>query len=230
MGRDPSFDDLDARFQSPRKADGSNANNVHRLDFTKRKSRGKDRPAHSRASSSFGASATFVVLLATLFTGAGLLYLGERTSSPQVPSSAAGTISGRAAVIDGDTLEIRGQRIRLHGIDAPEAEQICRDGEGRAYRCGERAARALGDKVAWQVVSCEARDVDRYHRVVAVCRADGEDVNAWLAAEGWAVAYRQYGWDYVSAEASARRARRGLWSGTFEAPEDWRHREHGDRR
>ncbi|MBB4389894.1 hypothetical protein GGE61_006260 [Rhizobium leguminosarum] len=52
---------------------------------------------------------------------------------------------GRASVIDGDTIEIAGQRIRLNGIDAPESWQACRDAAGRPYRCGKDAAFALDE-------------------------------------------------------------------------------------
>jgi endonuclease YncB( thermonuclease family) len=172
------------------------------------------------------ASLTFVVLLTVLLTSAAILYVeGGPHDAPRLSAAPAepGIIAGRASVIDGDTLEIHGQRIRLHGIDAPESNQTCRDGDGRDYRCGERATRALSAKIGLQAISCEARDIDRYNRVVAVCSAAGEDVNAWLAAEGWAVAYRRYSRDYVGAEEAARSAQRGMWAGTFDSPEDWRH-------
>ena len=131
-------------------------------------------------------------------------------------------ITGPARVIDGDTLDVAGTRIRLHGIDAPEAQQSCQDSAGQPYRCGERATEALVRKIGQAAVACEARDVDRFGRVVAVCRLDGEDLSAWLVSQGWAIAYRRFSTDYVGFEEVARAERRGIWSGTFMKPERWR--------
>ncbi|HEX2727800.1 MAG TPA: thermonuclease family protein [Beijerinckiaceae bacterium] len=136
--------------------------------------------------------------------------------------AAADAVVGRASVVDGDTLDIRGTRIRLHGVDAPESAQTCRDANGQAWRCGQQAALALADHIGSANVSCEQKDVDRYKRVVAVCSAGGEDLNAWLVQHGYALAYRQYAKDYVDEEDSARRARRGVWAGAFTPPWDWR--------
>jgi endonuclease YncB( thermonuclease family) len=141
---------------------------------------------------------------------------------PALAASDAPTLTGRASVIDGDTIEIHGRRVRLHGIDAPESDQTCQDGNGRQYRCGQRAALALADKIGSSPVSCEQRDVDRYKRIVAICRSGGEDLNRWIVSEGWAIAYRRYSSDYVSAESSARAAKAGLWAGSFMPPEEWR--------
>ena len=150
---------------------------------------------------------------------------GGSQTQPLLVPPAASTIIGRASVIDGDTIEIRGQRIRFFGIDAPESGQTCHDGNGQSYRCGQHAALARADKVGQKTVECDQRDVDRYRRIVAVCRVGSDDLNAWLVWEGWAVAYRQYSKDYVQAEEDAKAAKRGLWAGEFSQPEVWRRSE-----
>ena len=131
-------------------------------------------------------------------------------------------VSGIATVIDGDTLEVHGRRIRLHGIDAPESGQTCTTAAGRTWRCGRRAALALAVHIGRTPVRCTPRGSDRYGRMIAVCRLGGEDLNGWMVAQGLALAYRRYSRDYVADEARARAARRGIWQGTFIAPRDWR--------
>ena len=134
----------------------------------------------------------------------------------------AQTTTSVASVTDGDSLEIRGTRIRLHGIDAPESRQLCTRPSGQSWRCGQQAALALSDRIGRRSVSCVARDIDPYERSIAVCSQDGVDLNAWMVREGWAVAYRRYSRDYVRDEADARRAGRNIWSGTLVMPWDWR--------
>ena len=114
-------------------------------------------------------------------------------------------VTGPARVIDGDTLEIQGQRIRLHGIDAPESRQLCYL-DGKPWQCGKDAANALADKIARQPVTCEDLGRDRYERIIARCTVAGEDIESWMVREGLALAYRRYSLDYVEEEADAKAA------------------------
>jgi endonuclease YncB( thermonuclease family) len=133
-----------------------------------------------------------------------------------------GIIVGVASVIDGDTIEIHGRRIRLHGFDAPESAQRCLDKDGAPWPCGQRASLALADKIGRRTVTCRPVDIDRWERLVARCFVGGEDLGAFMVAGGHAVAYRKYSERYVHHERAARRAGVGMWAGSFVMPWDWR--------
>ena len=137
-------------------------------------------------------------------------------------ASAQDVLMGPARVLDGDTVEIKGQRVRLHGIDAPESAQTCTDGAGRSYRCGRAAMNALASLIGGGSVACRILDRDRYGRLIAVCYRNRVDLNGSMVAAGHALAYRQYGTAYAGHEKAARARRLGLWQGRFEAPWEWR--------
>jgi len=134
-------------------------------------------------------------------------------------------MEGRASVIDGDTVEIAGQRIRFNGIDAPESRQHCDDAKGFDYPCGRRAAQAL-DKflAASRPLHCSFVDRDRYGRLVGNCdRADGRSVQKWLVEQGLALDWPRYSSGAFAAEqGAAKAAHRGVWQGRFDQPWDWR--------
>ena len=136
-------------------------------------------------------------------------------------------VVGRASVTDGDTIMIQGRKVRLHGIDTPEGGQTCESSKRTTYQCGTAATRILDRKIGNSTVSCIHEDTDRYGRTVGTCTLlpSGENLQAFMVASGFALAYRKYSTAYVRQEESARRARRGMWQGRFVAPWDWRNGE-----
>ena len=138
--------------------------------------------------------------------------------APTAAAPAAADISGHARVVDGDGLEIGGQRIRLHGVDAFETRQMC-----GAHACGRASADALRNLVGGRPVDCAEMDRDRYDRIVAICHVDGEDLGAAQVRQGHAVAYTRYSQRYVMEERAARRENAGAWAYGFTPPEAWRH-------
>jgi endonuclease YncB( thermonuclease family) len=126
-------------------------------------------------------------------------------------------MSGRARIIDADSISVQGAEIRLKGVDAPESLQTCTRA-GKNWPCGREAARALGNRLRGQIVNCRGRERDVHDRLLAVCWVRGTDINRWLVEQGWAVTFG----GYAEAERSARNAKRGLWSGKFVRPSDWR--------
>lgn len=137
----------------------------------------------------------------------------------------AQTITGRASVVDGDTIEIAGERIRFNGIDAPESGQRCQDKAGREYRCGRASADALDAFLAQsRPTSCRFVERDRYGRFVGDCRrADGKSVAAWMVRSGHALDWPRYSRGaYAADQAEARRNRAGMWQGRFVEPWEWR--------
>ena len=153
------------------------------------------------------------------FTGAVMLLL---TAAP-CTGTATPALEGTARVVDGDTLEVAGERVRLWGVDAPERSQTCRLA-AQTWRCGRSAAEALGRLVEGREVRCEPRDRDRYGRVVAVCTIDGSDVAATMVREGWALNFERYSEGaYRGAQQEARGKRAGLWQGQFIPSWQWRH-------
>ncbi|WP_442921016.1 thermonuclease family protein [Mesorhizobium sp. Cs1299R1N3] len=139
-------------------------------------------------------------------------------------------VAGIASVVDGDTIEIHGQRIRLNGVDAPESKQYCDDAKGFEYPCGRRAAEALNAFLATsRPVHCSFVSWDRYDRFVGDClRSDGAGLSAWMVEHGQALDWPRYSHGaYAPQQLKAEAAKVGIWAGKFQAPWEWR-AEHAD--
>lgn len=131
----------------------------------------------------------------------------------------ADNFAGQASVVDGDTLEIHGIRIRLWGIDAPESSQFCRGEDGTQYRCGAQAANELDTFIARRPVNCVPFSLDPYGRTVATCSVSGVDLGEWLVRNGLALDWPQYSKGrYNGAQRDAEHARRGIWKGSYVEP------------
>ena len=134
----------------------------------------------------------------------------------------ASEIYGLPIVTDGDTVKILGNRIRLHGIDAPEKKQKCVKNKTE-YNCGTLATEALTRKIGKNVIKCLTQKTkDRYGRFIGICFVRQENLNKWMVRNGYAIAYRRYSKDYIYDEDFAKTNKLGLWSGTFLKPEKWR--------
>jgi endonuclease YncB( thermonuclease family) len=121
-------------------------------------------------------------------------------------------------IVDGDTLRIGRESIRLQGIDAPELRQTCADG----WHAGDAARRALAGLVAAGAPQCERVTTDRYGRTVAICRVNGEDIGAAMVRRGMAWAYSTYSWRYLSDEWLAWFEGAGVHARHCASPSAWR--------
>lgn len=140
-----------------------------------------------------------------------------------LPSLAqAADVTGTAKIRDGDSVLIGSTRIRLGGIDAPSADQLCLNTKAERWTCGAAARDELAKYTEGKSWVCHARAIDRRGRTVARCEVGGEDIQKWLVRNGWALAYTRMSHDYDADEAAAREAKAGMWQGAFIAPWDWR--------
>jgi endonuclease YncB( thermonuclease family) len=171
------------------------------------------------------ASKNFLPIMTTslgVLAFAAWLGVAGQANGEEVAKAADTTITGVASIVDADTLEIRSERIRLVGVDAPESGQKCLSVDAKLVRCGSIAANALDKWINRNPVTCEIEGKDRYGRFLGECSVRGTSVQQWLVTNGHALAYRSYSTAYVPAELTARRAKAGIWAGNFVAPWDWR--------
>ena len=148
--------------------------------------------------------------------------LGIAVLTACAPAVAQAPISGFGKSIDGDSLHVDEKEVRLFGIDAPEFDQTCQRASGD-WSCGAAAAEQLSELVTGKRITCTSVGTDDHGRILGRCMAGATDINRAMVATGYAVAYRRYSSDYVSAEESAKVNKRGIWAGKFQMPSDYRH-------
>jgi micrococcal nuclease len=110
-----------------------------------------------------------------------------------------GGITGRARVIDGDTLAIGDLRFRLNGIDAEEMSE----------RNGPAAKRALERAIGSGAVRCVPNGQTTYNRQVATCySSSGADLAREVIGSGYALDCGRYsGGQYRGSEPPGARQR-----------------------
>jgi endonuclease YncB( thermonuclease family) len=138
------------------------------------------------------------------------------------PPPSGSSIEGPARVVDGDTIVIGETRIRLEGIDAPEAGQTCAKRWAGTWPCGEDATTHLARLVRDRQVRCDSRGTDAYGRMLGICFTEGLDLNADMVRNGFAWAFVKYSARYVEAEAEARALNAGIWQGKSTPAWVWR--------
>lgn len=149
----------------------------------------------------------FLIILFTVFASAAV---------------AQTALTGTAIVVDGDTINLGPVAVRLNGIDAPEAGQLCNNPDGSTWACGTAAVDWLADRVDGRELTCHALDRDHYGRVIARCVVDGEDIGRGLVTAGLAWAYREYSTDYIVEEGASQAAKIGIWSAENLPPWEYR--------
>ena len=144
----------------------------------------------------------------------------------RAPRGEREAIEGVATVLDADTFEVAGERVRLIGIDAPEGNQLCQ-ADGHDWPCGQLATAAVYEMVGGTPVSCEVYGRDRWGRALAECFQAGQSLNAAIVRAGWALAWYPdtgavLGPRYDDEEQAAAAERAGMWRGAFVEPWVWR--------
>ncbi len=135
---------------------------------------------------------------------------------------------GTVKIIDGDSIEIKNEKIRFLGIDAFEKKQECIRKDGTKYKCGEAAISNLLMIISGQPIRCMAKKKDRYKRWLATCYIVKLDISENMVLYGNAFSYMSK--KYKNVENEAKKVRAGAWAGEFIFPWEWRKLKKNDRK
>ena len=137
-------------------------------------------------------------------------------------------ISGKAKIIDGDTLKINNKKIRFSGIDAPESyffgkKQLCILNNIKIL-CGNLSKEKLVEKIGNQIVNCKLeKNKDQYSRLIGECFINNESLSVFMVRNGYAFDYPKYSdGKFRKHEIYAKNLSLGLWQMQFEYPWIWR--------
>ena len=126
---------------------------------------------------------------------------------------------GDVYVVDGDSLKLGEQNVRLAHIDAPEYYQTCKRADKSTYNCGIKAREKLESLLKLGKLSCKTVGRDIYNRDMSECFAGRTNINLEMVRSGWAVVYKSGDAAYLEAQADAKRAKLGIWQGKYMKPE-----------
>lgn len=158
------------------------------------------------------------IVIAVLAAVLGPQYGPNRSGPSNQSGPAPDQTSGAGRPIDGDSLFVGREEVRLKGIDAPEGKQSC-SRQGVAWDCGNAARDELRRLIGRDLVQCRVEKRDKHGRLLGYCSAGGRDLNAGMVAAGMAVSYG----GFLREQGEAKLRKRGLWGSEFEQPHDWRH-------
>lgn len=122
----------------------------------------------------------------------------------------AKSMAGKAFAFAGDTLVVRGAKLRLRDIEAPGKDEACNDAGGLS--CADASKAALENLVASIEVKCRLGAKVGHGYRQARCQAGGRDVALQQLEAGWARSAGARPTEYIDAEARARAAARGVWA------------------
>ena len=129
-------------------------------------------------------------------------------------------------IIDGDTIELNGEKIRFSGIDTPELKQTCIKNEHGIYwlfHCGKFVKDILVKKIGNNIINCEREpEKDFFGRTLGECFVNNESLSKFLVRNGYAFAFVKYSKKFVEDEKYAKKNNLGLWAMEFEYPWDFR--------
>lgn len=162
------------------------------------------------------------IILTLLLMGG--IYTAMRSVDISVPPPIEGLaeVQGRAQVHDGDTFTIRGVKIRLFGVDAPEMDQTCELPDNSAWACGLWSRDEVRAVLEGQDLRCVKQVYDRYGRMVARCYLGDRDLAKILVRDGIVFSYASFSRDYIIDEKAAAVAGRGLWQAKVMPPAEFR--------